>query len=94
MYIMSFYVLYTHIYIIHTYTLTYIDVHHIYAYIYIFYIHMSMQTYIIYICIYIGGLKEKLKGDFFQIFWNPGMSSCSSTHWDDNDSLLCILQVY
>jgi len=39
-----------------------------------------------------GGLREKFQGDFFQIFWNPGMQSCSSTHWDDTDSLLCLLQ--
>jgi hypothetical protein len=39
-----------------------------------------------------GGLREKAIGDFFQIFWNPGMQSCSSTHWDDTDSLLCLLQ--
>jgi hypothetical protein len=39
-----------------------------------------------------GGLREKFQGDFFQIFWNPGMQTCSSTHWDDTDSLLCLLQ--
>ena len=39
-----------------------------------------------------GGLREKFQGDFFQIFWNPGMQACSSTHWDDTDSLLCLLQ--
>ena len=39
-----------------------------------------------------GGLKEKFKGANFQIFWNPEIRTCSGTHWDDNDSLLVLVQ--
>ena len=43
-----------------------------------------------------GGVTDKFlnkEGRFFQIFWNPGIETCSGTHWDDNDSILCLLQV-
>jgi len=40
-----------------------------------------------------GGLNQKDKGPFFQIFWNPGIETCSGTHFDDNPSLLCMIQV-
>ena len=39
-----------------------------------------------------GGLLPKLKGSFCQIFWNPNLETCSGTHWDENDSLLCMLE--
>ena len=39
-----------------------------------------------------GGLVVKPKGKFCQIFWNPNLETCSGTHWDDNASLLCMLQ--
>lgn len=39
-----------------------------------------------------AGLKEKRRGDFFQIFWNCNIESCSGTHFDQNDSLLCMIQ--
>jgi len=39
-----------------------------------------------------GGLEKKDKGSFCQIFWNPNLKTCSGTHWDENDSLLCMLE--
>eukprot|EP00802_Teleaulax_amphioxeia_P004861 Tamp_04865.p1 GENE.Tamp_04865~~Tamp_04865.p1 ORF type:complete len:576 (+),score=136.56 Tamp_04865:749-2476(+) len=42
-----------------------------------------------------GGLQEKFmsdRGKFFQIFWNPGLETCSGTHWDQNDSILYMIQ--